>query len=155
MEVEEYKLNALLWNVNPRTHDIRVVEQKDNQGEQIDTFLTDNSAQLSINGGFFEIDQERRLTPSGLLVSDGQTKHEKTEVGGSGIFYLVSNRVGIIKKDLYNEPNRFFQQALQAGPMLIDPGPKMGIYTNDFNGLNRSAICLRGNIVTFLSLIHI
>ena len=49
-------------------------------------------------------------------------------------------------------PREGLQSAVQCGPLLVDPGGRMGIRRNDFDRQNRTAICLRpGSIVVVVA----
>ena len=41
------------------------------------------------------------------------------------------------------------KSAVQAGPMVVDPGAKNGIYVNDYNRHDRTSVCLSraGNVI--------
>jgi uncharacterized protein YigE (DUF2233 family) len=121
---------------------MRVSEQKAPTGSRAGDFLAGDDDVFVINGGFFERDDSKRLSPSGLLIIDGKVVAEEHQRAGSAVIYAGSDGVAIVpRKDFRDRsPARY---ALQVGPLLVDPGGVKGIYKNDVERHNRSAICLR------------
>ncbi len=89
-----------------------------------------------INGGYFEPDGR----PSGLVRSGGRTL-AKLWGGGSGALLLFGDRAAIIFKKSYPkdaEPS----DALQAGPLLVEPGGLPGIHSRTNKSDIRSFVAI-------------
>ncbi len=144
-----YKIDIGIWMLNSRKVDISVVEQSDIHGSSVNEYLKDSSVLIGINGGFFERDTEKRLSPSGILVVDGIVRNS-TPNDQSGALVKEGGKVGIVwareVKDLSN-----YSAILQSGPLLVEPQGKMGIRSNNYDRHNRAAICLRGDDVILVS----
>jgi uncharacterized protein YigE (DUF2233 family) len=141
----DIKLHA--WTFDPRSFRLKIVQQATSGGQIVDEFLVNQNDVFAINGGFFEIDSARRLTPSGLLITNGNLVSDLTDKG-SGVVYSKTREVKIV-------PAKEFQRAsvldaVQAGPLLVDPGSKLGIYRNDFDRQSRSAVCVGSGVVTLI-----
>jgi exopolysaccharide biosynthesis protein len=134
--------------------DLRVaVAPKNRSGGQIATdFITRPNAVLSLNGGFFDIDRNADanniLIPSGLLISDSHQVSSAKEKAGSGVIFTTISNIGILHLEQFNIKDAV--NAVQAGPILVEDGGKSGIYKNDFNRQNRTAICLQPRHAIFI-----
>ena len=140
--LDDYGLAIHVWTFDATRYDLRVVEQKAATGSTIGAFLDRPGDVFAVNGGFFERDDADRLTPSGLLVIDGRTVAPEHERAGSGIVYSNAGGVAIAYR-AKAPPRSRMDHALQVGPILVDPGGKVGIYKNSHDRQNRSALCLR------------
>lgn len=109
--------------------------------------LSSTSAGLVINGGYFNREADGSLKPTGLLIAAGQIIAPLTacracsgvlsEMTGVGQFeiawakgYALATNVG---------------SAVQTGPLLVEPGGKLGINKVGGPQAERSAICLRAD----------
>ena len=146
----EYGLRIHAWAFDPSACRFRVVEQKAPEGSRIAEFLDRPDDVFAINGGFFERDRHKRLTPSGLLIVDGRTIAPEHERAGSGIAYADAAGVAIAYRTAAPDKSAM-RSAIQVGPILVDPGGKVGIYSNQHDRLNRSALCLRPGKVVFVA----
>lgn len=145
----DYGLAIHVWVFDAARYDLRVAEQKAATGGMIGAFLDRPRDVFAINGGFFERDDDERLTPSGLLVIDGRIVAPEHERAGSGIVYSGAGGVAIAYR-AKAPPRSRMDQALQVGPVLVDPGGKVGIYKNSHDRQNRSALCLRTGAIVFV-----
>ncbi len=135
-----------LWIVDPRHNTIDVQLQKSTGGNYISHFFSHTQSVLAINGGFFEMDTLLALSPSGLVIQNQSRINPKTDFGGSGVFCMIQGMPKIIWAKEYNA-NIKAETALQCGPVLVEPGGKMGIYSNDFNRQSRAAIGVKDSTI--------
>ena len=140
----DYEVNLHVWSFDPKRFHLKVRQQASAGGQAIGDFLSESGDVLAINGGFFDTDSRERLTPSGLLIVDGAVVRDVTDKG-SGIVLATADGVGIVRRQDFRAAG--VVQAVQSGPLLVDPGGKLGIYKEDFDRQNRSAICLDGSAI--------
>lgn len=146
-EYARYGIRIHVFDFEQSRFAMRVAEQKAATGSPAGDFLEGEDDVFAINGGFFERDSRDRLSPSGLLIIDGRIVAEEHQRAGSGIIYTEGNGVGIARRKDFRDRSRT-RHALQVGPLLVDPGGVKGIYKNDVERHNRSAVCLRGTSFT-------
>ncbi len=144
VRLPDYDLNLHVWSFDPKRFQLKLRQQVNAGGQSIGEFMTDPGDVLAINGGFFDIDSRERLTPSGLLIVDGMIIRDVTEKG-SGILFATADGVGIVRRQDFRAAG--VVHAVQSGPLLVDPGGKLGIYKEDFDRQRRSAVCLDGNAI--------
>ncbi|HZO45428.1 MAG TPA: phosphodiester glycosidase family protein [Xanthobacteraceae bacterium] len=142
VRLPDYDLNLHVWSFDPKRFALKLRQQANAGGQAIGEFMTDPGDVLAINGGFFDTDSRQRLTPSGLLIVDGVVVRDVTEKG-SGILFATADGVGIVRRQDFRAAG--VVHAVQSGPLLVDPGGKLGIYKEDFDRQRRSAVCLDGN----------
>ena len=140
----DYEVNLHVWSFDPKRFHLKVRQQASAGGQAIGDFLSESGDVLAINGGFFDTDSRERLTPSGLLIVDGAVVRDVTDKG-SGIVLATADGVGIVRRQDFRAAG--VVHAVQSGPLLVDPGGKLGIYKEDFDRQNRSAICLDGSTI--------
>ena len=129
---------------------LRTAAQRSETGEEVAAFLETPEDVFAIDGGFFERDEDGRLSASGLLVVDGEEVAPQHERGGSGVLHTGDGPVAISYRNRLPPADRL-DSAVQVGPILVDPGGKVGIYSNQGDRRRRSAICLRpGEIVAIV-----
>lgn len=127
------------WRVDPVKRACAIAIQKTSTGARAVDFANNYNALLAINGGFFEMDGERAISPSGLVVVNRKVIHPITDFGGSGVFHIRDAVPKICwAKDFKNPQN--YTTAIQCGPLLVEPGGKPGIYSNDYKRVGRTAI---------------
>lgn len=137
--LKKYDLLVSVWIADLHFFSLDILMQKKNTGSHIEDLLSDRKELLAINGGFFEMDENFALTPSGLIVKNGVLLNPFSPKAGSGIFCVKDHTPRIIwAKDTADPPA--FDVAFQCGPVIVESGGKNGIYKNDFIRLNRSAI---------------
>ncbi len=146
MTSEAYGIEIDAWRFDQERFGMGVVLQKSLQGSSAKDLRKTSGAALVVNGGFFEIDSERRLAPTGFVVSGGGRAGGYQPAGGSALLYSSGGRIGIDWSRNW-ETLGALDEAVQAGPMVVDPGGKNGVKANDFNRANRTAVCLSGSRV--------
>jgi uncharacterized protein YigE (DUF2233 family) len=145
VKLPAYEINVHVWGFDPAKFHIKTVQQSTSEGQNVDEFLRGPKDVFATNGGFFDIDSRSRLSPSGLLVVDRTTVRDVSPKGGSGVVYATDSTVGIVRRE--NFPREGVHSAVQCGPLLVDPGGKMGIRRNDFDRQNRTAVCLKSGSI--------
>jgi hypothetical protein len=126
---------------------LRVGEQKVETGNRAPEFLAGNDDVLVVNGGYFERSRRGKLSASGLVIVDGRMTAQEHDRAGSGVIHAGRDGVGIAYRKTFKD-RASVDHALQAGPILVDPGGVKGIYENVGGRFNRSAVCLRGTSFT-------
>ncbi|MGI9413186.1 MAG: phosphodiester glycosidase family protein [Hyphomicrobiales bacterium] len=149
MAIGRAGLTVHAWAVDPKQHRIAVVEQLKPSGSSTAEFRAAHNALLAINGGFFEKSADGTLSPSGLLIVDGDTRHPYHEKAGSGVLHAAGDKVGLDWSRLAGAGQQW-THALQVGPMVVDPGGRNGIRSNDNTRVDRSAVCLADGKVVFI-----
>ena len=147
VDYARYGIRIHVFDFAQERFSLRVAEQKTATGNRLLEFLNRDEDVFAINGGYFERGADRALSPSGLLIVDGRTEARQHERAGSGVIYANAKGVGIAYRKDFRELSGV-EQAVQAGPILVDPGGIKGIYKNVGGRFNRSAICLRGESFT-------
>jgi uncharacterized protein YigE (DUF2233 family) len=143
----KYGIRIHVFDFDQARFAMRLAEQKAATGSSAGDLLDRDGDVFVINGGFFERDGRDRLSPSGLLIIDGKIVAEEHQRAGSGVLYATEGGVAIVPRKDFRDRSRV-KHALQVGPLLVDPGGVKGIYKNDPERHNRSAICLRGTSFT-------
>lgn len=121
------KVEAVVYRIEPSVYKVRVVSAFELTGKKT-AFLSEiharTGAVLTINGGFFTKEGD----PVGMLFSDGQKLADYSEKGGSGIFAVWGKtlRIGWAQNVANSSPQP--EQAVQSGPLLVEPGRVFGIY---------------------------
>jgi uncharacterized protein YigE (DUF2233 family) len=139
----ERNLKVHIWTFDREHFVARIEPQSDVKGNVAEQFLREPKDVLAVNGGFFEIEPDNNnLGPSGLFTVKGQEVQGVNPKAGSGVLAINSSGPQIERSAQYSAAN--FIDAVQSGPILVEPGGKNGIFKNDFDRQNRTAICLRG-----------
>jgi len=147
LNYSDYGVKVHIWTFDSNDFDARAqANSPDNLGGQVaPEFLVRQNDILAVNGGFFDIFRNAQarntLTPKGLIIADGHEISGLDQKGGSGVLFMKNSSIGIIERAEFDR--NMVSNALQAGPILVENGGKIGIYKNDFNRQNRTAVCLR------------
>lgn len=144
-----YGIELRAWTFAAKEFNIAVVEQKAALGSSAADHLVDNGNLLAIGGGFFNKDQDNRLSPAGILVTGGVVRNG-VNGGQSGALVIDwRGNVDIVwAKDLGTLSN--YAHVVQSGPLLVEDNGKMGIYKDDFDRLNRTVVCLTNDRIVFV-----
>jgi uncharacterized protein YigE (DUF2233 family) len=137
-----YNIALKAWSFHPVKHRLNVILSNADTGSTAQEFRLATKATLAVNGGFFDIDRNSRLTPSGLLISDGKMLSNIADrrKGGSGVVYEKDGAINIDFIDKLSLNSRI-TVAVQSGPLVVDPGGKNGIRRNDNDRQDRTAVC--------------
>lgn len=95
-------------------------------------------ALLTVNGGYFDSEDNS----IGLIISDGVKRSQWDEEGGSGAFAIFGKTPRIDWANKIAEANPRPHQALQNGPMLVDPGGDFGMFHLRDKYFSRTIIAL-------------
>lgn len=120
-----------------KDYSLRVIDNPPDARKSLASALADGGAVGGVNGGYFHKD----FTPLGLVVANGVTIHafERAKLL-SGILTVQSGRMEILRATSYKEGG-IFQEALQAGPWLVERGAII-------SGLNAERPARRTVVVT-------
>ncbi|MBN8996116.1 MAG: phosphodiester glycosidase family protein [Rhizobiales bacterium] len=141
IELPAYGLKVHAWTFDQDRFRMRVALQKTAKGSHVRDLIGPAPDVLAINGGFFERARDGTLTPSGLVIMHGVENAPAYDRGGSGIIHSGASGVGIgYRKDLTARGT--MAEAIQVGPILVDPGGKVGVSNTKHDRQNRSAACL-------------
>jgi pimeloyl-ACP methyl ester carboxylesterase/exopolysaccharide biosynthesis protein len=144
-----YAIEVRAWKFDTKELNVAVVEQKAALGSSAVDYLVANGDVLAIGGGFFNKDQDNRLSPAGILVTGGVVRNSLSS-GQSGALVIDRHRnVDIVwARDLGALSN--YLHVVQSGPILVEDDGRMGIRKDDFDRLNRTAVCLASNGTVFV-----
>lgn len=150
VRASQFDLDLFVWVVDPKRFQVAVVEQRSPFGNSAKDFLSYGNALVALEGGFFEMDSSKRLSPAGVLVVDGIVRNDAPN-RQSGAFVFKQGRYDIVwAKDL--GVLSAYSTVVQSGPILVEAPGVNGIRANDFDRLNRAAVCLRREAVVLVSL---
>jgi uncharacterized protein YigE (DUF2233 family) len=148
IELTDFGLKVRVWGFAKDRYRLRVAEQKETHGSRVGELLGPKDT-LAINAGFFERDKQKVLAPSGLVIVDGKELAPEHPRAGSGIVYATTEGVAIsYRRDLADRTR--MKYAVQVGPVLVDPGGKVGVADKQHDRQNRSAVCLGGDALVIV-----
>lgn len=149
-DLPSYDLAVYAWAVDPNKFRIEAAAQLDDTGSSAQEIGRDRGAFLTVAGGFYQTDAKYRLSPAGMLVVDGLILNGYIAGAGSGMILTKDGSVTIEWARAHaDDPDLW--SAIQAGPMVVDPGGVNGINTNDYNRLSRLAVGLADGHVIFVA----
>lgn len=146
---DSYKIDFSAWKLSAKEFNIGVVEQKTAQGSAVSDHLVKDGDILALGGGFFKKDQEGRLSPAGMLVSAGVVRNGLSNTQSGAFVVDRRQNVDIVwARDL--RPLVEYMHVVQSGPILVEDEGKMGIRSDDFDRLNRTAVCLTADHIVLI-----
>jgi uncharacterized protein YigE (DUF2233 family) len=146
----DFGLKVHAWTFDQNKFAFRMAMEKAPTGSHMRDLIGGAPDVLAINGGFFERDRNGVLTPSGLVIMKGRETSPETSGGGSGIVYWGATGVGIgYRKDLTG--HGIMAEAVQVGPVLVDPGGRVSVKNTRHDRQNRSAACLAPGTFTIVA----
>ena len=144
LEAEEYGIAVHGWRYDPALFRLTLATAADARGSSAEDMRRQRSAALTINAGFFDFDYRSRLTPVGLHVVEGRMLQpfdaDKARNPLTGVLFSKNGEVAIVPAREFDRDGAV-DMALQAGPLVVDPGGANGIRRNAYDRLNRSAVC--------------
>ncbi len=113
--------------------------QDNPDGQSADGFAQDAGAVLAVNGGFFgEKADGKELYSVGLLRIGGKTRSANWKTTG-GYLIFAKDELGI--EPASPEPPAGTPDLLQSKPLMIEPGGKWAMNTNQVPARPRTAVC--------------
>jgi len=109
-------------------------------GERADDILERSEARIVVNGGFFSINKDGRLSPVGMLVDNGVAVSSPWLITGGFVGINSEGRLSISESEA-GAPALAIE-AIQSRPVLIAPGGKWAMRTNAGNQERRTLLCL-------------
>ena len=122
------KIELVVFRIDTARYPVRVISANKISGANkadIRSAHRKTGAVLTVNGGYFSKDGD----PMGLVISDGQLANRWSEEGGSGAFAIFGSVPRIDWAKNIAEANPPPKQAIQNGPLLIEPGHEFGMTT--------------------------
>ena len=122
------QIELVVFRIDTALYPVRVIAAKTlSGGNKADLRSVHRrvGAVLTVNGGYFSDAGD----PMGLVISDGHTVNKWTEQGGSGAFTIFKSVPRIDWATNIAEANPPPNQAIQNGPMLIEPEHQFGMMT--------------------------
>ncbi|MCG6858321.1 MAG: phosphodiester glycosidase family protein [Salaquimonas sp.] len=125
--------------IPPERFVFAIAVQTGDKGERVDAFGEREGALIAINGGFFGEDEEsKRLFPVGLLRVGGKDFSPAWNLMG-GVAVIKDGRLSL-RPSSAGVPEAT-GNVLQSKPMLIEPGGKWAMNTNQGHLRPRSLLC--------------
>jgi uncharacterized protein YigE (DUF2233 family) len=142
---ESYGITLHAWSFSRKEYAVDLAVASDPLGSTAANIRKERGVVMAVNGGFFDIDRNSRLTPSGLVVAQGRivSNLSETRRGGSGVLFERGGNIGIDFSRIFNTQG--LDAGVQVGPLVVDPGGVNGIRRNDFDRQDRSVVCLTGD----------
>jgi uncharacterized protein YigE (DUF2233 family) len=141
VELPDFGTTIHVWTFDRSRYSVSLAEQQAPTGSLVRNLI--GTATFAINAGFFERDKETHaLSPSGLLIIGGREVAAENDRAGSGILY--SNADGVFvgyRRNLRDHST--MTNAVQVGPILVDPGGKVSVVNRNNKRAQRSVFCLR------------
>jgi hypothetical protein len=117
--------------------DIAVQEKPD--GERVDTFGPRGDALVAVNGGFFgERESGKGLYPVGLLRLKGKARSPRWKSAGG---FILFGDGGVSIKPSRDDAPDLPATVLQSKPLMIEPGGKWAMNTNQALWRPRTLLC--------------
>ncbi|MCB1461045.1 MAG: phosphodiester glycosidase family protein [Nitratireductor sp.] len=131
------------FRISPDHFAFALAIQQEAKGERVDVFGNREGAVIAINGGFFgEEEQSGALYSVGLLRVGGRDLSSAWESAG-GLAVLSDGRLSL-RPSSAGAP-KGAATVLQSKPMLIEPGGKWAMNTNQGHLRPRSLLCTLAN----------
>jgi uncharacterized protein YigE (DUF2233 family) len=146
--LKEYNIHLLLWRADLGNFALHLAKAITARGNSVSEIRELHDATLAANGGFFEMDADNRLLPSGLLIINGKMLSPYNDANKklTGVLAVTRDKVQIINASPTIDSSQYIF-AVQSGPRLVEADGRMGIYGNDWNRQERTAICISGNLI--------
>jgi uncharacterized protein YigE (DUF2233 family) len=142
----DYDVGLWAWRFDLSRFSFKLAEQDHELGEGIQWLRAQRDAVLAVNGGFFEKDPVGRLSASGLLIVEGVTRNQPWRERRGGVLAISRDgHLSIVPAREYPFSNLNALYAIQSKPILIEPGGKFVMQSNDHDMQHRAAICLLSN----------
>ena len=139
----EGNLRVLAFRIDGSRFRLEPVIQSRNSGETAREFAQRSDAVLAVNGGFFgEKEQRKTLFPVGYMRIGGDELSANWRSSGG---YAVFGERGVDLLPSRSVPPSGSQDVLQSKPMLIEPGGKWAMNSDNGIGRPRTLLCRPGD----------
>jgi len=135
-----YDIEFATWTFELSRARLEVVSTTEVAGETVDEFKRRTGAVLVINGGFFDFGPQHEIRAVGLLIEKGRIKKPLSRAL-SGTLLINGRQVELVATPSV-VTTIGYTFGLQSKPLLVDPGNKLGMHSNDGVRVPRSAICM-------------
>jgi len=138
------KIKPVVLRIDPQKYEFLLLRAPNLLGApsgEIKEMAIKAKVPAAINGSFY---LPKTFEPIGLLVSRGQVVHPWHRNAGSGLFVQSDDKADIVWSRHFNKDWEKATVALQAGPLLVEPDQKEGIYENRNKHRHRSALGIDG-----------
>lgn len=127
------------FRIDQRRFRFEIAVQSGPDGERVDSFGPRTGGVLAVNGGFFgERDHGKGLYPVGLLRTEAGDRSPNWPSAGG--YLLLGAEGASIAQSSANPPDA--PKLLQSKPLLIEPGGRWAMNTNQQLGRPRTALCI-------------
>jgi hypothetical protein len=136
-------LDLTAFRIDQNKFAFAVALQEDPDGERVDVMGPRAGAMIAVNGGFFgEKTEGKGLYPVGLLRLDGKVRSPNWKsAGGYILFEERGVRIAPSQAEAPKEPRTI----LQSKPLMIEPGGKWAMNTNQALWRPRTLLCTLGD----------
>jgi len=136
------KVVVAALSVDPSSYRFAMIGAPDTLGSTRG-FVHEMSARKSpvaaVNASFY---LDESFEPIGLIVEQGKTINPWKPKAGSGVFWVGGGRARVEWARDFNNSWKGAELALQAGPLIVEPGGKPGIYNDSEKHRHRTALGL-------------
>ena len=149
--VSQRGIRIRAFRISLKHFDLGIVLANNAMGERANEIGERSEAVLAVNGGFFgETDTERTLFPVGYLRIGGKVHSQPWQTSGG---YLSLSRDGVSIRPSREGPVSGDGDEIQSKPLLIEPGGKWAMNTNQQKLRPRTIVCTFGNDSFLLAVI--
>ncbi|MCB1460554.1 MAG: phosphodiester glycosidase family protein [Nitratireductor sp.] len=140
--ISQRGIRLRVFRISVKRFALEIVLQNDALGERVEAFGERSGAVLAVNGGFFgETEKERTLFPVGYLRIGGEVHSQPWQSAGG---YLSLSRDGVSIRPSREGPVSGDGDEIQSKPLLIEPGGKWAMNTNQQKLRPRTVVCTLG-----------
>lgn len=129
-----------VWTFDLARVRLEIIAAASPGGETAPSFKLRSGALFAINGGYFDFGPKHELRPVGLFLDNGRIKNPLGHAL-SGTFLIAGRRVELKATSAVGKLAGY-TFGLQSKPLLVDPGNKLGMRSDDGLPLPRSAVCM-------------
>ena len=150
--VSQRGIRIRAFRISLKHFDLGIVLANNAMGERANEIGERSEAVLAVNGGFFgETETERKLYPVGYLRLEGKVHAAPWQTSG-GYLSINKDRVSI-RPSIEGPGIEGAGDAIQSKPLLIEPGGKWAMNTNQQKLRPRTIVCTFGNDSFLLAVI--
>lgn len=147
------RVRLTMLRIDQKRFRLEPAAQEKPDGETAAEFCERAGAELAVNGGFFgERDWRKGLYPVGFLRIDGKASGRNWKDAGG---YILFNEEGLRIAPAAPEPPKLPATILQSKPLMIAPGGRWAMNTNQPPARPRTALCtFPGSDEILLLIVH-